>query len=65
MSSSKKDIIDILSKWKTKFNDEDDWNKFKILINNSAFKILNENTSFSKKKKRNEVQLILKNGLEI
>ena len=56
MSNSKKDIINILSSWKTKFNSPSNWDYFTKKVNNSVFKVLSGNNSFTntKKKKRNK-----------
>ena len=52
MSSSKKDIINILSSWKNNFVSTSDWDDFKNKVNNSVFRVLHGNNSFTKNKKK-------------
>tara|TARA_Y100001970_G_scaffold293340_1_gene439539 strand:- start:5717 stop:6538 length:822 start_codon:yes stop_codon:yes gene_type:complete len=52
MSSSKKDIINILSSWKNNFVSPSNWDHFKRKIDDSVFKILSGNNSFTNKKKK-------------
>lgn len=52
MSSSKKDIINILNLWKNNFVNPSNWDEFKNKVNESVFRVLGRNNSFTKYKKK-------------